>query len=123
MPPTGWESHRRYVRDLHRFMAELARIEDADDRERLLVERRQEIADAAHDLQRSTRRWLGRNMAAFSIGLAGAAWDLIRGDPVGFVLDVGNLVTDIAPGHSVPITAYSYIFEVRQQFGDRISRW
>ena len=116
-------SYRLYVRDLHRFMAELAVIEDAYDRERLLVERRQEIADAAHDLQRSTRRWLGRNLATFSIGLAGAAWDLIRGDPVGFALDVGDLVSDIVPGRSAPITAYSYIFEVRQQFGNRIGRW
>lgn len=117
------DSHRLYVRDLHRFMAELAGIEDAHDREQLLVERRQEIADAAHDLQRSTRRWLGRNLAAFTFGLAGAAWDLIRGDPVGFALDFGDLLSDIAPGHSVPITAYSYIFQVRQQFGDRIGPW
>ena len=69
------DSHRRYVRDLHRFMAELAAIEDAGDRERLLVERRQEIADTAHELQRSTRRSLGKNLAAFAFGLAGAAWD------------------------------------------------
>lgn len=117
------DSHRRYVRDLHRFMSELAAIEDADDRERLLVERRQEIADTAHELQRSTRRLIGKNLAAFAFGLAGATWDLIRGDPVGFALDVGDLLSDIAPGQSVPVTAYSYIFEVRRQFGDRVGRW
>ena len=111
------DSHRLYVRNLHKFMAELAGIEDTHDREQLLVERRQEIADAAHDLQRSTRRWLGKNLAPFIFGVAGAAWDLIQGDPVGFALNFGDLMADIAPRHPVPITAYSYIFQVRQQWG------
>ena len=116
-------SHRAYMRDLHRFMAELAGIEDAAERERLLVQRQQEVSDAAHDIQRSTRRWLGRNLAAFSIGLAGAAWNIIRGDPVGLALDIGDFVSDIVPGRPSPITAYSYVFEVRKQFGGQIGHW
>ena len=53
--------HRAYMLDLTRFMTELAKVDDAGVRERLLLERRQASADAAHEIQRRTRRWLGRN--------------------------------------------------------------
>ena len=47
--------HRAYIRNLRGFMAELADIDVPDEREQLLLQRRQEISDAAHELQRSTR--------------------------------------------------------------------
>ena len=55
-------AHRAYMRDLRGFMAELADVSRQEEREALLLQRRQEISDAAHDLQRSTRRALGRNL-------------------------------------------------------------
>lgn len=58
------DAHKAYMRDLQRFMVELAAIDDPGDRGLLLIERRQELADAAHDLQRSTRRALGKNLAS-----------------------------------------------------------
>ena len=48
-------SHRAYMRDLRRFMVELAAIDDARDREQLLVERKEENTDAVYDLRNSTR--------------------------------------------------------------------
>ena len=117
------DGHRSYMRDLHRFMAELAQVGRADDRQRLLVERRQEIADAAHRLQRATRRSLGKNLASFSLGVTGASWSLVQGDPLGLALAVGGLVPQLIPGHPAPITAYSYIFDVQRQFGRRKSDW
>ena len=116
------DGHRAYMRDLHRFTAELAAIDDANDRERLLVERRQENTAAAHDLHKSTSRWLGRygrNLASFSFGLAGAGWTIRGGlDPVSLALAAGSLVPQLVPGHAAPITAYSYMFDVRQEFGN-----
>ena len=67
-------AHRAYMRDLRGFMAELADVSRQEEREALLLQRRQEISDAAHDLQRSTRRALGRNLPSWSFGLAGGAW-------------------------------------------------
>ena len=113
-------AHLAYVRDLRRFMAELAGIDDANEREQLLLERRQEIADAAHELQRSTRRSLGRNLPSVSFGLAGAAWSIIGGDPLGLALAAGGLLSQAVPGRPAPVTAYSYIFEVSRQFGGRV---
>ena len=57
------DTYRSYMRDLRRFMIELADIEDPGERETLLLERRQEIADTAHDIQRMTRRTLHKNLA------------------------------------------------------------
>ena len=50
------DAHRAYMRDLRGFMSKLADVHPLEEREALLLERRQELADAAHDLQRSTRR-------------------------------------------------------------------
>ena len=66
--------HRKYMRDLRGFMAELAEIDSPDERQVKLVERRQEIADTAHDIQRSTRFALGKNLASWSLGIAGGVW-------------------------------------------------
>ena len=69
-------AHRAYMRDLRGFMAELADIDLPEERKALLLQRRREIADMAHDLQSSTRRALGRNLPSWSLGLAGSAWSL-----------------------------------------------
>lgn len=113
-------SHRAYVRDLRRFMSELAAIDEQEERERALVERRQEIADTAHELQRSTRRSIGKNLGGFGFGLAGAAWGLATGDPLGFALTAGGMTAGLVPGKSAPASAYSYVFSVNRQFGSHL---
>ena len=110
-------SHRAYVRDLRRIMVELADIDEPGVRERVLVERRQEIADAAHALQRSTRHLLGKNLASFGFGIAGAAWGLATGDPLGFAFTAGGITAGLVPGKPAPASAYSYVFSVNRQFG------
>ena len=67
-------------------MIELAEIAAPVDREALLLERRQEISDHAHDLQRTTRRELRKNLAAWSLGIAGGVWSFSTGDPIGLAL-------------------------------------
>ena len=112
-------AHKAYMRDLRRFMVELAAVDEPGDREALLVERRQEIANAAHDLQRSTRRTLGKNLTSFSFGLAGAAWTYVSGgfDLLSAALAAGGVAPLALPDHQDPITAYSYIFATHRQFG------
>ena len=113
------QSHQAYVRDLRRFMVELADIDEAEVRERALVERRQEIADAAHELQRLTRYSLGKNLASFAFGMAGAAWGIAAGDPLGLAITAGGLAAGLVPGKSAQASAYSYVFDVNRQFGNR----
>ena len=114
------DAHRTYMRDLRGFMAELAEVQLPEDRQQLLLERRQEISDAAHDLQRSTRRELGRNLPAYSIGLAGAVWSATTGDPIGLVLSAAGLSYGILGPKGVDsnkVAAYSYLFNVERTFG------
>ena len=111
--------HRDYMRSLRGFMAELADIHDPRERQDLLLQRRQEVADAAHELRRSTRRVLRVNVASWSLGLAGSAWSLASGDPLGLLLGASGLAVGVAgsvAGESNRVTAYSYLFQVGKTF-------
>ena len=113
-------AHRAYMRDLRGFMAELAEVSLPEERETLLLERRQEISDAAHDLQRSTRRVLGRNLPSLSFGLAGGVWSATSGDPFGLILATLGLVSGmlgLKDSDSNKVAAYSYLFQVGHAFG------
>ena len=112
--------HRAYMRDLRGFMAELAEVGLPEEREVLLLKRRQEIADAAHDLQRSTRRALRRNLPSWSFGIAGGVWSATSGDPLGLVLAALGLASGILGlegTDSSKVAAYSYLFRVERNFG------
>ena len=115
-------AHRAYMRDLRGFMAELAEIDSPIEREILLLQRRQEIADAAHELQRSTRKALGINLGSLSLGIAGSAWSATTGDPIGAVLaalGLGSVVAGSVGADSNRVTAYSYVFRVEHAFAPR----
>ena len=112
-------ANRAYMRDLRGFMAELAEVSLPEERKALLLQRRQEIADAAHDLQRSTRSALGRNLPSWSLGLAGGVWSASTGDPFGLVLAALGLVSSILGSKgsdSSNVAAYSYLFRVERAF-------
>ena len=109
------DTHKAYMRNLQSFMAELASIDLLEDREAPLLERRQEIADAAHDMRRLTLQTFRKNLPSWSLGLAGGAWSLGTGDPIGAALAAAGLVTGLF-GKSETVTAYSYLFSVRQRY-------
>ena len=110
------DAHRAYMRDLRGFMAELAEIDNPNEREAKLLERRQEIADAAHDIQRSTRRGLGKDLASWSLGIAGGVWASASGDPFGLALAAAGLISGLIPSSTKTISAYSYLFQANRTF-------
>ena len=110
------DAHRAYMYDLQRFMVELAAVESLDERETLYADRRKEIADVAHSLQRSTRLALGKNLASCSLGIGGSAWSLVTGDPIGAVLAAAGLIPNFIGTHKT-VTAYSYLFSLHRRFG------
>ena len=112
-------AHRAYMRDLRGFMAELAELNVPREREALLLQRRQEISDQAHELQRSTRMALGKNLASWSLGLAGSAWSVTTGDPFGALLAMLGLGTALLGSDSAgssKVAAYSYLFQTQRTF-------
>ena len=110
------DAHRTYMRNLRGFMAELAELEDTKEREARLLERGQEIADAAHEIQRSTRRELGKDLASWSLGIAGGVWSLTSGDPIGLALTAAGLISGIVSGSPKQVGAYSYLFQASHTF-------
>lgn len=110
------DSHKAYMQSLRGFMAELAKIDSAGDRERRLRERLQEIDDAAHDIRRVTRHSLGKTAGGFSLGLAGAAWSATSGDILGALLSAAGVTLGLVPERRGPATAYSYLFASQRRF-------
>lgn len=114
------DSHRAYVRDLRGFMAELAEIDSSDDREALLLQRREELADASDDLQASTRKAFGKNLRSMLLGLVGTSCSFATGDAFGLTLGalgLGLNALDIKNGASSDFSAYSYLFRIERAFG------
>lgn len=110
------DAYRAYMRDLRGFMVELAGVDEGADRELLLRERRQEISDQAHDLQRTTRRAFQKNLAAWSLGLTGGAWSLSTGDPIGLALSAIGFIPGFVSTGNDKVCAYTYIFAVGKSF-------
>ena len=108
--------YRGYMRDLRRFMIELAEVDERADREVLLLERRQEISDLAHDLQRMGRRELRKNLAAWSLGMAGGVWSISTGDPIGLALSAIGLIPGFVSTGDDKVGAYTYIFDIGRTF-------
>ena len=116
-------AHRTYMRDLRRFMIELAEVEEPSDRTTLLLERRQEISDAAHDIQRTTRRTLQKDLASWSLGIAGGVWSFSTGDPIGIVLAAIGFIPGFVSGGTEKVGAYSYIFDIGTTFRGKSIRY
>jgi hypothetical protein len=110
-------AYRAYARDLRVEVGTLARM-DRDDRESQVLDRQAMLSDLANDLRKSARRSLGRQLGSFLLGIAGAAWDLRQGDPIGAALAAASAAAGSSPGHE-PVTAYSYVFAALHTFARR----
>ena len=109
-------SYRAYRRDLFAFMAELAAVKEADERAKLLLERQEELAEAALGIERAATRVLGKNLTSWGLGIVGSAWSLGTQDPIGALLTAAGLLADRLFKNSRRVTAYSYLFEARRRF-------
>lgn len=102
------EPHRRYARDLRAFAREVALL-DGDARERAFADRREELADAAHELRRVARKAWRRPLATFGLGIAGSAVALSAGNPVGAGLSAAGALLGLKR-QADPASAFSYLF-------------
>ena len=116
------EAHKAYMRSLRGFLVELGRLGDPAEREAMLLERSQEIADLAHDNRRSVGRSVGKSLASWSMGIAGGVWSAAAGDLLGAAVGALGLGTGLVPGSAGTVGAYSYLFAVTSAFGRRAER-
>ena len=111
------DAHREYMRSLRGFMVELGQINDPIEREAVLLRRRQEIADMAHENRRSIGRSVGKSLASWSLGIVGGVWSAATGDVFGAAVGTLGLVAGLVPVPSSAVGAYSYLFSVTSAFG------
>lgn len=102
------EQHQTYARAVRQFARELSLLPDAE-RTAAFEDRQAEIREIANQLKAISRReW--RRPASFALSLAGAAWTLATGNPVGAILAAAAAVTGLRPAESAATGAYSYLF-------------
>jgi hypothetical protein len=105
--------HRQYATAVRRFVRDMSLVPE-NERKREMKARQQEIRDLANSLQRLAKtRWKRR--AAFGLGIAGAAWTVKTGDPLGAALAAGGAILG---RESTPAEAgaYSYIFRAHERY-------
>lgn len=114
-------AYRAYIGNLHRFLFELALVDNPADREAALAQRHEEISDAASDLRRATRHAFGLKLATWGLGITGAAWEAASNDPLAPILDAADIALraagQAAKARTQAVSAYSYIFDVQRNFG------
>lgn len=108
------DQHKAYVRSVRRFVRDLSVLGDRD-RVAALAERQQELTEMANALaDTASKAW--KQPASFALSVAGAAWTLTTGDPLGAILSAGAALAGYSSGTSPEVGAYSYLFQARRRY-------
>jgi hypothetical protein len=107
--------YRDYSREVRQFVLSLSWMPEVD-RSDAIISRRDEPADRAEDLRRRGRAAFKRELIALGFGLAGAAWTLVSGDPLGAAFAAGAAAASLSKPTVAPIgAAYSYILRAKTE--------
>jgi hypothetical protein len=108
-------AHRRYMQHLREFALSISLL-DEPDRTRALADRVADLRDEASDLRRRSRAaWTSpKRLVGFGLGLGGAAWASISGDPITGVLGGLGAGLGMLPDGAAG-SAYSYLFRAAKQ--------
>ena len=99
---------KAYSRNVRGFVRELSQLPTRE-RARAFNDRQEQIRDLAADLkQRSRSAW--KKPASFALSIAGAAWTVRTGDPIGALLAAGAAAFGALADDKAEVTAYSYLF-------------
>jgi hypothetical protein len=111
------DEYRAYTRELHSVLTQLGPLDEVD-RQVLLADRREELAERAFGLRRTSRKLQrsgGVGVGSVSLGLAGASWELAGNhDPVSAALALVAGLSALIPSRTVD--AYSYVITAGRSF-------
>ena len=100
--------HRNYSLSVRRFARELS-LMPAEERQAEFEQRQEELNDAANAIKSLSRKvWKGR--ISFGISLAGAAWNLHTGNPIGAILALAGAIFGSQSATTDEVGVYSYLF-------------
>lgn len=103
-----------YTFSVKQFVRELSLMPD-DERIVAMEERQKEILEIASDLRKASwHAW--KRPAFFALSIAGAAWSISHGDPIGTLLGLGGAIVSAPERQSTETGAYSFIFRATDQF-------
>jgi hypothetical protein len=106
--------YRAYAKGLREFLTSQTDLPAAE-QQRALDDRKQEILDQAADLRRLSRQAFGLRSAALLLSLAGAAWTIHNGDPIGALFAASTALAQAAPIPTADTAAaYSYLIQTRE---------
>ena len=106
--------HRAYARAVRRFVRDLS-LTTIEEQVEIMEDRQAEIEDMARDLKRASRNaW--KRPASFALGITGAAWTVVTGDPFAALIGVGTAALGAMSTQEPEIGAYSYIFSAAQRY-------
>lgn len=110
-----YSEHRNYTLCVRKFIHELSFMESKE-RNQAFEARQKELESIASDLRKLARRtW--KKPAAFGLSLTGAAWTLIKGDPLGAAFTAGGAWLSLSSiSNKVETGAYSYLFSARSKY-------
>jgi hypothetical protein len=109
------KEHRTYARAVRNFVRDLSQMPEKE-RAKALKDRLEEIREIANDLKTLSRKsW--KRPASFAMSIAGAAWTLKTGDPIGALLAAGAAVLGSGENKTeVDTGAYSYLFRAATRY-------
>src|SRR5207247_10594317 len=100
--------------NIRQFVGEVGGLPSRE-RDRAFRDRQEQIRDLANDLKRTGwKAW--RKPASFGLTIAGAAWTLKTGDPLGALLATLGTIAGAIGEESKQVTAYSYLFSARNRW-------
>lgn len=117
------EEYRAYARDLRKLIGVLAALHQGE-RDRILADRREELADRANGLRKSALRAWQRIQPAATIGLGaiGAVWSASEGKLDWAALSLATGFVGAAVSTPVEAGAYTYLYSIRDSFSANYGR-
>jgi len=109
------KDYKAYARDVRRFVREIGAL-PARQRVKAFRDRQEEIRELAADLKKTGwKAW--KKPASFGLSIAGAAWTLKTGDPIGALLAAASAAAGLGGDSDTQVNAYSYLFAARSRYG------
>lgn len=108
------KEYSQYMRSMRSFAREISLMPDGE-RDGAFSDRQAELDEYASQLKTTSRKaW--RKPATIGLGLAGAAWGTVTGDPISALLAIGGIALSELGIAEDQTDAYSYLISIRDTF-------
>lgn len=107
------DAYRRYIRDIQRFVRSLSVLDSEGERETAVIERQEELSDAARELRKTARTYWRRPIARVAVGGVGAVLSLASGSILPAALTAMAAVLEWEP-RTDTAGPFSYLLEVHR---------